>query len=212
MTAGEIATKVAKKMQLNWPPDGIIVLTGGEPTLWNLSPLLEAMLPMFPATHSSPPIHIETAGHRSMGLAIRFPSPWVWLTVSPKHLGTPPCKDMIKDADQVKIVVERPSDISGCLNVMCYETAGLLTKTYWLIPEWSQRYEEPVLDAINAAIRGELWDGFDQLSHQALATISKVRFRAGLQTHKYLGTDLADADADDRDIPLGGDDARGPSR
>jgi organic radical activating enzyme len=102
MTSEEIVTQV---------PEGVkyICLTGGEPLMHNLCPLLHAL------TKTGRKIHIETSGTRmpviEEGFELWFPpsrvsnryDPLVWITVSPKA-GV--LMQMIERADEIKLLVD----------------------------------------------------------------------------------------------------------
>ena len=99
-----------------------VVITGGEPTLYDLSPLCNA----FAAQHIH--THIETSGAH----AIRGHLDWV--TLSPKKFKAP-LKESLLKADELKIVVYHPSDFKWAeeqaqnVNENCY---------LYLQPEWSK--------------------------------------------------------------------------
>lgn len=102
MTVEQIVNAVPKDVSY-------ICLTGGEPLMYNLCPLMEALYPRR--------IHIETSGTRlpviDKGFQLWFPAqahmrrfedPLVWLTVSPKK-GI--LKKMLQVAHEIKILVNQ---------------------------------------------------------------------------------------------------------
>ncbi len=82
-------------------PHDLIVFTGGEPTLQNLDPLVEALL-----QRGDWAIHLETNGTQ--------PVPWDidWLTLSPK-LPAPVFKANVYRANEIKWLVREERDVDA---------------------------------------------------------------------------------------------------
>ena len=161
-----------------------VVVTGGEPLIHDLAPLVNAL-------HGEGiQVHLETCG----AFPIKGGAIFDWITLSPKD-NRPPLKHMLHLADEFKIIVEKPEDIERWFDVILYETNELRAETVqvWLHPEWSQRENPAVLGAICEAVKGRS---------------QKPRFRAGWQMHKPYMVDAGDARTAPR-VPLGGDPARG---
>jgi organic radical activating enzyme len=122
------------------PEPGFVVITGGEPTLYDLEPLTR----VFHMDGRS--VHLETAGHRP----IRGDLDWV--TLSPKPFGKPPLGENVRLANEFKIVVAKPEDVAVGLDAIADRTPGT---PVWLHPEWSQRENSEVLAAICAAVASD---------------------------------------------------------
>ncbi|WP_312321644.1 7-carboxy-7-deazaguanine synthase QueE [Soonwooa sp.] len=91
MSTEEIAETAAKYCKT-------IVLTGGEPLMWNLD-LLTSKLKSLGCT-----IHIETSGAYPMSGQLD------WITLSPKKTGLP-LEDIYKVANELKVIVFNNSDL-----------------------------------------------------------------------------------------------------
>lgn len=101
----------------------IAVITGGEPALYDLSPLCEALAAYNIRTH------IETSGaHTLLGKLD-------WVTLSPKKFKAP-IKESLLQADELKVVVYHQSDFKWA-----EEHAAQVTENcrLYLQPEWSKR-------------------------------------------------------------------------
>jgi len=156
-----------------------VVVTGGEPAIFDLEPLVEGL-------HTAGQrVHLETSG------AFKFGDSFDWVTVSPKKW-KPPLVASIWLADEFKIIVEEPSDI----DLYC----GMLTRLglpipfcipVWLHPEWGHREDPMVLKAVINQVRRNEGD-----------------FRAGYQIHKLFKVDTVDPRSRSP-VPLGGDPVRG---
>jgi 7-carboxy-7-deazaguanine synthase len=115
-----------------------VVLTGGEPCLYNLEPLIKRI-------HGyGLKVHIETAGHRPI------PKNADWVTLSPKGFAKPPLKENVERADEYKIIVENPESFTR--DMQCIEKSGP-DKPIWLHPEWSKRNDPDVLAMINKVVK-----------------------------------------------------------
>lgn len=93
MTVGEIATEVARH-----PAGAIVVLTGGEPSLHPLAPLVDRL-------HADGRrVHIETNGTRPVPPAID------WVTCSPKSASIPLA---LTRCDELKVVFTGDVDVEA---------------------------------------------------------------------------------------------------
>lgn len=83
-------------------PDNIshVVITGGEPLIHDLNPLIEALKPRW--------VHIETSGTKLLKLLPHLTGN-VWLTVSPKF---PLLDAMVDMADEIKLLIDKDFDCS----------------------------------------------------------------------------------------------------
>ena len=136
MTAGDLAATVATDS-----PDGaVVVITGGEPILFDLAPLVNELHAL------GRRVHIETSGIADLRGAID------WVTLSPKPFGTWPTPAVVARADEVKIIVHDVADIQAGLDTL----EGLRPDAViWLHPEWSKARERDmaVLNAITDAVK-----------------------------------------------------------
>ena len=153
----------------------IVVVTGGEPTIFDLVPLTAAF------HHRDLRVHLETSG------AFLIKGDFDWITLSPKKW-RPPLPDSVIRAKEFKLIVETPDDIEFYLNLI--KALGCdwpySHRPFWIHPEWSHREDKEVLDAISAAVK------------QGNGVL-----RAGWQLHKLYKTDALDPRSRPL-VPLGG--------
>ncbi len=114
-----------------------VVITGGEPCIHDLAPLVAAL------TARGLPAHLETCG------AYAIAPGFAWVTVSPKWAKLPVAEALAR-ANELKLIVENPETIGRWL-----ATFGNVWPcgTVWLHPEWSQRANADVLKAITDAVK-----------------------------------------------------------
>ena len=100
-----------------------IVVTGGEPLMWNMKPLTDLLKTKNLQTH------IETSG------AYSLTGTWDWICLSPKKLKLP-TKEIYRKADELKVIVYNKSDFK-----FAEEQAVKVNKEciLYLQPEWSRR-------------------------------------------------------------------------
>jgi 7-carboxy-7-deazaguanine synthase len=153
-----------------------VVITGGEPAIHDLS-LLTNML-----KSCALPSHIETSG------AFPLKGDFDWITLSPKWSKLPLLENLQK-ANEIKIIVEEPNSIQKWMDCIGNQTTP--GATIWLHPEWSQRTNPKVLNAISETVKAK-----------------GVPFRAGIQMHKYYKADEMDPNAVPM-VPLGGNPKQG---
>lgn len=163
-----------------------VIITGGEPAVHELAPLVSALHGI------SMCVHIETSG------AYQFYKYIDWITVSPKKKKLPlPSSYVI--ANEFKFIIETPEDIGFWMKWLTRElipSVPMIDKIIWLHPEWSQRHNLGVLDAITHAVCDPASVG------------SQVELRAGYQIHKLYMADALDSRS--RSLsPLGGDPNKG---
>jgi 7-carboxy-7-deazaguanine synthase len=134
------AADLAETVRIDSPVGAVVVITGGEPILFDLAPLVDALHLL------GRQVHLETSGIASLRGAID------WVTLSPKPFGQWPEASVVTCADEVKIIVHDPADIQAGL-----ETLGGLRDdaVIWLHPEWSRARERDmaVLNAITDAVK-----------------------------------------------------------
>lgn len=114
-----------------------VIITGGEPTIWNLKPLVDAL---HLANHQ---VQLETSGLKGVSGA-RFDH----ITWSPKqNLNYAAHPDIFKMCDEVKWVVDDQLDfdrVLGVLNTMRRERKTWMLPTFVLMPEGSPPKSENV--------------------------------------------------------------------
>ncbi|WP_185869783.1 7-carboxy-7-deazaguanine synthase QueE [Blattabacterium cuenoti] len=99
-----------------------VILTGGEPTMWNLYPLTKIL------KKKGYRIHVETSG--SYPIKEKYIE---WITLSPKK-NKLPIKDNYKKANELKIIISDEKDF------LFAEEQALFVKTncvLFLQPEWN---------------------------------------------------------------------------
>ena len=114
-----------------------VVLTGGEPCVHDLGPLLAAL------AAAGMPAHLETCG------AYPIADGFAWVTVSPKW-AKPPLPASLVRADEVKLIVEDPESIGRWIQAV---GGGWPCAHVWLHPEWSRRADPAVLRAITEQVK-----------------------------------------------------------
>jgi organic radical activating enzyme len=103
-------------------PGRMAVITGGEPTMHNLTKLTEVL-------HSKGfSKHIETSGSHPLTGA------WDWVCLSPKKF-KPPLPDILKKANELKIIIFNKSDFAWAEK---YSALISPTCMLYLQPEWSK--------------------------------------------------------------------------
>lgn len=107
-----------------------VVVTGGEPTIHNLAPLVDALHAI------SQPVHLETSG------AFEIKGDFDWITLSPKRWKLPLAEN-IKRADEFKIIVDQDGAIAEYADLI-----GQTVQPIWLHPEWSKHGDTTILDTI----------------------------------------------------------------
>lgn len=163
-----------------------VVFTGGEPTIHKQLPhyckALEA---------EGYPSHIETCGGFEFDREA-----FHHITVSPKREQLP-LADNILGADELKLIIDHPNAVSewcSTLDQIVGDDSWRGGLPIWLHPEWSQRENPEVLNAITEEVKLQARDGFS--------------FRAGWQLHKLYKCDSLDERTKPL-APLGGDPKRG---
>ena len=114
-----------------------VVITGGEPTIHDLTELTAAL------RARGLPSHLETSGSFEMR------GDFAWVTVSPKWAKLP-LPENVKRADEIKLIIEDATSIEKWLTQLGPHLSG---QAVWLHPEWSKRDDPAVLHAISVAIK-----------------------------------------------------------
>jgi len=117
-----------------------VVVTGGEPLMWNMDPLCEALHLL------GIQIHVETSGAYSIS------GSWDWFCLSPKK-NKLPLQSSYKNADELKMVIYNRDDLKFAeqqadnVNGEC---------KLFLQPEWSRR-EKVMPMIVNYALENPKW-------------------------------------------------------
>ncbi|WP_456424337.1 7-carboxy-7-deazaguanine synthase QueE [Lutibacter sp.] len=100
-----------------------VVVTGGEPLMWNLDCLTEKL------QNNNIKTHIETSG------SYKLSGTWDWICLSPKKMKLP-LKEIYKKTDELKIIVVNKQDFK-----FAEGQASKVSKNckLFLQPEWSKR-------------------------------------------------------------------------
>ena len=117
-----VATDMIIEHAASYPAKAIVV-TGGEPLLYNLDYLCQGLHRLGITTF------LETSG--SSGLS----GIWDWICLSPKK-DAPPLPEIFAKANELKVIIEDVPDLSWA-----EENAGHVSSSciIYLQPEWSQR-------------------------------------------------------------------------
>jgi organic radical activating enzyme len=111
-------------------PSRMVVITGGEPLMYDLKALTESL------KMAGFKIHLETSG------AYPLSGEWDWICVSPKKFKSP-LEEVVKKADELKVIVYHPSDFDWG-NKHAILTPVHCRKIFQ--PEWDKRHEmEPLI-------------------------------------------------------------------
>ena len=102
-----------------------VVITGGEPLMWNMNPLTKALKKLGKKTH------IETSG------AYPLTGFWDWICLSPKKAKLP-IQDAYNNANELKIIIYNNHDFK-----FAEKEAKKVNKNaiLYLQPEWGKREE-----------------------------------------------------------------------
>lgn len=103
-------------------PAQIVVITGGEPAMYDLAPLCDSL------HKASLMVHIETSG------VYELKGDFDWITFSPKKF-KPPLLEVAKQANELKVIVFNKSDFSWAEDHAKTVAQDCLK---YLQPEWSR--------------------------------------------------------------------------
>ncbi len=117
-----------------------VVVTGGEPLMWNLDYLCNGLKSNMITTF------IETSG------AYPLSGTWDWICLSPKR-NMPPLKDICKLADELKVIIEDKNDL---LWAEKYRKMVSRNCRLYLQPEWS-RFEDIIPEIVSYVKEKSYW-------------------------------------------------------
>ena len=118
----------------------IIIITGGEPLMWNMNPLTESLKAKNVQTH------IETSG------AYTLTGQWDWICLSPKKTKLPK-KEAYENANELKCIIHNKSDF-----LFAEQQAQQVNKDciLYLQPEWSKK-EKMIPLIVNYVMQNPKW-------------------------------------------------------
>ncbi len=120
-----------------------VVITGGEPAMFDLGELCEAI------HQRGMKVHLETSGAFLVRGFID------WMTVSPKRWKEP-LSDTVQLADELKFIIEAPEDIDFYWDLI--RKKGFSSdRPIWLHPEWSQHQNQTVFGQDGSSINSMRW-------------------------------------------------------
>ena len=117
-----------------------VVVTGGEPLMWNLDYLCSELKKLNINTY------IETSG------AYPLSGEWDWICLSPKK-NMPPIKDICKIADELKVIIQDNSDFDWAEK---YRALAKFGCKLFLQPEWS-RFETIISEIVEYVKKQQVW-------------------------------------------------------
>jgi organic radical activating enzyme len=117
-----------------------VVVTGGEPLMWNLDYLCSGLVENKISTF------IETSG------ACELSGKWDWICLSPKR-NMPPGGDICRKADELKIIIEKPDDFLWAEE---YRLRVSNNCRLFLQPEWS-RFKSVIPTIVDYVRKNPQW-------------------------------------------------------
>lgn len=129
---GEVAIS-ALTQQAHAAQPSMVVITGGEPLMHNLTPLTQAL------QNTNLRIHLETSGAHPLS------GQFDWISLSPKQF-KPPQAEIYPQADELKVVIANPEDLTWAED----QAAQVSPTTVKLLqPEWtSPQSQQLVFDYV----------------------------------------------------------------
>ena len=117
-----------------------IVVTGGEPLMWNMNPLTDKL------KEEGMQVHIETSG------AYKLTGTWDWICLSPKKLKLP-TQEVYDQAHELKVIVYNKSDF-----IFAEEQAAKVNDAciLYMQPEWSKR-DKVVPEIVDYVMKNPKW-------------------------------------------------------
>ena len=118
-------TLIDKMVETATAQANTVVITGGEPLMWNMDPLTIKL------KEKGMKVHIETSG------AYQLSGVWDWICLSPKK-NKLPTESVYEKADELKVIIFNKHDF-----IFAEEQAALTNPNaiLFLQPEWSKRDE-----------------------------------------------------------------------
>lgn len=117
-----------------------IVVTGGEPLMWNLNPLTNLL------KNNQVRTHIETSG------AYTLTGIWDWICLSPKKI-KPPTEDVCQKANELKVIIYNKHDFLFAEEMA--QQVGDKCLLY-LQPEWSKK-DKMIPEIVDYVMKNPKW-------------------------------------------------------
>lgn len=117
-----------------------VVITGGEPLMWNLDYLCNGLKKNGISTF------VETSG------AYPLSGTWDWICVSPKY-NLPPIEDICRMAHELKVIIEEKNDLTWAEK---YRKMVSSKCKLFLQPEWS-RFEKVIPEIVEYVKKNNYW-------------------------------------------------------
>ncbi len=114
----------------------IVVITGGEPCIHDLIPILKLL------NSEGIKAHLETSG--TLPILEREGARFDWVALSPK-LFCPPLEKSLLRADELKLIVSSPDELDAYLRIISAARAS----SVWLHPEWGMARDRSLLKALS---------------------------------------------------------------
>ena len=134
-----IDTDTIIEKALNSGADSVVV-TGGEPLMWNLDYLTSGLKKNKISTF------IETSGTCPVS------GKWDWICLSPKK-NVPPGEEICRIADELKVIIEDNNDLEWASK---YRMLVSTKCRLYLQPEWS-RFEKIIPDIVEFVKKNPVW-------------------------------------------------------
>jgi organic radical activating enzyme len=133
-------TEISKIIEQARQHADTIVITGGEPLMWNMNPLTQGLQEKNMATH------IETSG------AYPLSGQWDWICLSPKKRMLP-LDAIYPKADELKVIIYNQNDF-----VFAEEQAAKVNSKckLYLQPEWSKR-DQVIPEIVDYVLKKPKW-------------------------------------------------------
>ena len=112
----------------------LVIISGGEPLIWNMAHLTGALKKI------NKKVHLETSG------AYQLSGHWDWICLSPKK-NKPPIPALFKKANELKVIVYNKDDLTFAKQNAKYVEKDCIL---FLQPEWSKK--EKVMPMISKFI------------------------------------------------------------
>ena len=117
-----------------------VVITGGEPLMWNLDYITNQL------QLNNIKTHIETSG------AYAFSGKWDWFCLSPKKTKLP-LEEVYKEADELKMIIYNKNDFKFAEEQAAKVNEGC---ELFLQPEWSKR-DKMIPEIVNYVMKKPKW-------------------------------------------------------
>lgn len=117
-----------------------VVITGGEPLMWNLDYITNQL------QLNNIKTHIETSG------AYAFSGKWDWFCLSPKKTKLP-LEEVYKEADELKMIIYNKNDFKFAEEQAAKVNEGC---ELFLQPEWSKR-DKMIPEIVNYVMKNPKW-------------------------------------------------------